>query len=421
MSPLPDYSDTQKKDWVKVKLGDCLIAHKSGKKHKKGKKPEHLSQKYSEGALPYATTEYFRTCKAVDFVPVYCLDSCVHIKKDELIIIWDGSNAGEVFIGREDSVLASTMALLEVNKTLLDTKFCYFFLKAAFKTLNGYATGATTPHVSSNILTNLEIPLPPLPEQRRIVAFLDEAFHNTTHLTEKITRSLRETQKLKNVFLHQAFTSANTAGWEYYPLEEVFTTRQGYDPSKNVSAYWENGTIPFIKMEDIRNYGQRLNKSHNYVTEQAVKTSGVFPSGSFIISTSATIGEHALVTVPFLTNRRFTCLFLKPAFEKRFERDFIFYYLYVLGQWCRRHVNSGTHAQVKMPLFRKFSFPIPPLPEQQRIVAFLDEAFTTIATLTTNAHNRLAEAQKLKNAYLQKAFESPEQILNTLTIRDPRP
>ncbi|MBO7350844.1 MAG: restriction endonuclease subunit S [Acetobacter sp.] len=165
---------------------------------------------------------------------------------------------------------------------------------------------------------------------------------------------------------------ANTAGWEYYPLEEVFTTRQGYDPSKNVSAYWENGTIPFIKMEDIRNYGQRLNKSHNYVTEQAVKTSGVFPAGSFIISTSATIGEHALVTVPFLTNRRFTCLFLKPAFEKRLEREFIFYYLYMLGQWCRRHVNIGTKfAQVQMSDFRKFSFPIPPLPEQKQISTLL--------------------------------------------------
>ena len=70
-------------EWVKVRLGDCLIDHK----HKKGKKPKHLSQKYSEGVLPYATAEYFRTCKAVDFVPVDYLDSCVHIKKDDLIII----------------------------------------------------------------------------------------------------------------------------------------------------------------------------------------------------------------------------------------------------------------------------------------------------------------------------------------------
>ncbi|MBO6042917.1 MAG: restriction endonuclease subunit S, partial [Acetobacter sp.] len=218
-------------------------------------------------------------------------------------------------------------------------------------------------------IARIPILLPPLPEQRRIVAFLDEAFHNTAHLTEKITRSLHETQKLKNAFLHQAFTPANTAGWEYYPLEEVFTTRQGYTPKTSEALYWKNGTIPFVTMEDIRKYGQRLKKAHRYVTEVAIKGSGVFPAGSFIISTTATIGEHALITVPYLPNQRFTCLILKPVFEKRLEREFIFYYLYVLGQWCRRHVNSGTHAQVKMPLFRKFSFPIPPLPEQRRIVA----------------------------------------------------
>lgn len=72
---------TEKTGQVKAKLGDCLTTHK------KGKKSKHLSQKYSEGVLPYATIEYFRTCKAVDFVSADCLDSSVHIKKDDLIII----------------------------------------------------------------------------------------------------------------------------------------------------------------------------------------------------------------------------------------------------------------------------------------------------------------------------------------------
>lgn len=399
MSPLPDYSDTQKKDWVKVKLGDvCRV---------------------DWGNTDITKKSYVDNGQFIAVSAAGCDGRLEHYehKVGTAVISAIGARCGTMFFPESDFTAIKNTITLTPKENVAVGKFLYYLLSSTKLPKRGCAQ----PFIAKSDVQNFFVELPPLPEQRRIVAFLDEAFHNTTHLTEKITRSLRETQKLKNVFLHQAFTSANTAGWEYYPLEEVFTTRQGYDPSKNVSAYWENGTIPFIKMEDIRNYGQRLNKSHNYVTEQAVKTSGVFPSGSFIISTSATIGEHALVTVPFLTNRRFTCLFLKPAFEKRFERDFIFYYLYVLGQWCRRHVNSGTHAQVKMPLFRKFSFPIPPLPEQQRIVAFLDEAFTTIATLTTNAHNRLAEAQKLKNAYLQKAFESPEQILNTLTIRDPRP
>ncbi|MBQ5497836.1 MAG: restriction endonuclease subunit S, partial [Acetobacter sp.] len=40
-------------------------------------------------------------------------------------------------------------------------------------------------------------------------------------------------------------------GWETRPLGEVFAVRQGFDPAK-IAAYWENGTIPFVKMEDVR-------------------------------------------------------------------------------------------------------------------------------------------------------------------------
>lgn len=370
MSPLPDYSGTQKKDWVKVKFGDCLIAHKQGKKHKKGKKPKHLSQKYSEGVLPYATAEYFRTCKAVDFVPVDCLDSCVHIKKDELIIIWDGSNAGEVFIGREDSVLASTMALLEVNKTLLDTKFCYFFLKAAFKTLNGYATGSTTPHVSSNILTNLEIPLPPLPEQQRIVAFLDEAFHNTTHLTEKITHSLRETQKLKNVFLHQAFTPANTAGWVKVKLGDICSYDLGKTPERDNPAYWkkEEGSVPWVKIADMSEHSVITETSEN-ISELAFheKFRGrIVPAGTLLMSFKLTIGRVAYLGIPACHNEAIISIYPKEGVDK--------YYLgYFLSQVnysgiFDRAVKGNTLNKGKID---RIPILLPPIHEQQEIVDFL--------------------------------------------------
>lgn len=41
-------------------------------------------------------------------------------------------------------------------------------------------------------------------------------------------------------------------GVDFYPIEELFTTRNGYTPSKSNSSYWENGTVPWFRMEDIR-------------------------------------------------------------------------------------------------------------------------------------------------------------------------
>ncbi|MBR2123620.1 MAG: restriction endonuclease subunit S [Acetobacter sp.] len=198
--------------------------------------------------------------------------------------------------------------------------------------------------------------------------------------------------------------NTDTTEWETRPLGEVFAVRQGFDPAK-IAAYWENGTIPFVKMEDVRQYGRKLDKSHYYVTEAAVKGGRVFPANSFIISTSATIGEHAFVKVPFITNRRFTGLSLKPEFEGRLDRDFIFFYLYVLGNWCRQNVNVGTFAQVRMGLFRQFPFPIPPLPEQQKLATFLDEAFALIDDLIDNAQRHLELAHLLQQRQLEASFE----------------
>ena len=96
-------------------------------------------------------------------------------------------------------------------------------------------------------------------------------------------------------------------GVRYLKLPELFTTRNGYTPSKSNSEFWENGTIPWFRMEDIRTNGRILTEATQYVSEKAVKGQ-LFPENSIIVATSATIGEHALIKVPSLANQRFTYL-----------------------------------------------------------------------------------------------------------------
>mgnify|MGYP003497101230 CR=1 FL=1 len=98
-------------------------------------------------------------------------------------------------------------------------------------------------------------------------------------------------------------------GVEYVKLKDAFNTKNGYTPSKSQSQYWENGTIPWFRMEDIRENGSILSDSIQHIKQAAVKGK-LFPANSIIIATSATIGEHALVTVESLANQRFTYLIL---------------------------------------------------------------------------------------------------------------
>ena len=111
-------------------------------------------------------------------------------------------------------------------------------------------------------------------------------------------------------------------GVEMHELQELFTTRNGYTPSKSKSEFWENGTVPWFKMEDIRANGNILSDALQHVNECAVKGQ-LFPENSIIVATSATVGEHALITVPSLANQRFTYLMVKPEYEDRFYKNFI--------------------------------------------------------------------------------------------------
>ena len=170
-------------------------------------------------------------------------------------------------------------------------------------------------------------------------------------------------------------------GVEYRKLKEIFDTRNGYTPSKSNDSYWENGTIPWFRMEDIRENGHILSDSIQHVNSKAIK-GDLFPANSIIVATSATIGEHALITVPSLANQRFTYLMLKHEFTGVFDIKFLFYYCYKLDLWCLSHLNQGSFPSVDMKQFAQFEIPVPPLPIQNEIVKLLDNFTELTAELT---------------------------------------
>ncbi|TPH81215.1 restriction endonuclease subunit S [Helicobacter pylori] len=168
-------------------------------------------------------------------------------------------------------------------------------------------------------------------------------------------------------------------GVEFKKIEEVFEIKNGYTPSKNNPEFWEKGTIPWFRMEDIRENGRILKDSIQHITPKALKNKKLFPKNSIIISTTATIGEHALLIVDSLANQQFTFLSKKANCNIALDMKFFFYQCFLLGEWCKKNTNVSGFASVDMTAFKKYKFPIPPLEIQQEIVKILD-AFTELNT-----------------------------------------
>lgn len=208
---------------------------------------------------------------------------------------------------------------------------------------------------------------------------------------------------------------------EWKPLSEVFNLKNGYTPSKSKKEFWENGNVPWFRMDDIRLNGQILDNSLQKVSESAVKGGKLFPANSIIVATSATIGEHALITVPYLANQRFTCLSLKEKYVDHFDIKFLFYYCFLLSEWCTKNTTMSSFASVEMDGFKKFPVPIP-CPEnpkksleiQAEIVRILD-AFTELtAELTAELNLR----KKQYNYYRDQLLSFAEGDVEWKTLGD---
>ncbi len=189
-------------------------------------------------------------------------------------------------------------------------------------------------------------------------------------------------------------------GVEFKTLEEVFEIKNGYTPSKNNPEFWEKGTIPWFRMEDIRENGRILKDSIQHITPKALKGKKLFPKNSIIISTTATIGEHALLIVDSLANQQFTFLSKKANCDLALDMKFFFYQCFLLGEWCKKNTNVSGFASVDMTAFKKYKFPLPPLEIQQEIVKILD-AFTELNTeLNTELKARKKQYQYYQNMLL---------------------
>ena len=187
-------------------------------------------------------------------------------------------------------------------------------------------------------------------------------------------------------------------GVEYKTLDDLFVLKNGYTPSKKNDEYWRNGTVPWFRLEDIRTNGRVLSDAKQHVTSKAVKGS-LFPANSIIVSTTATIGEHALIESPFLINQQLTCVSVKEQFKAQINIKFVFYYFEILKEDLKRIASqSGNMPIVSLAKMKQLLMPLPPLEVQEEIVRLLDDFTAKTAELQTEL-NKEYEARKKQYEY----------------------
>lgn len=185
-----------------------------------------------------------------DDVMKYTTQSSTNVlcTKDDILIAWDGANAGTVGYNLE-GVIGSTLAKLSPKKEGVHTNYVGRFLQSKFEYLRENCTGATIPHLSRPVLENLQIPLPPIETQQKIANILDAA--DTLRQNDKAL--IAKYDELTQSLFMDMFGDpvSNPKGWDVIKLKDISTKiHSGNTPKGGSEVYVETG-INFFRSQNV--------------------------------------------------------------------------------------------------------------------------------------------------------------------------
>lgn len=181
-------------------------------------------------------------------------------------------------------------------------------------------------------------------------------------------------------------------------LSQVCRLVNGGTPKSGIAEYWDGEVAWLTPAEMGKLDGPEIESTVRTITAAGLKNSSAkqVPVGSVIMSTRAPIGHLAIPLAPMAFNQG--CRGLVPS--DRLDTKFLYYFLWFSREALNDLGTGTTFKELSSGALGAYKIPLPPLDEQRRIVAVLDEAFAAIATATANAEKNLANARELPSAAL---------------------
>jgi type I restriction enzyme S subunit len=203
-------------------------------------------------------------------------------------------------------------------------------------------------------------------------------------------------------------------GWEIKDLGAVSQIVNGGTPKSKVREYWD-GNINWITPADLGKLETVFVKdTPRKITDLGLKKSSakLFTENSVILSTRAPIGHLAINKVPMSTNQG--CRGIVP--NENLDTWFLYYFLKGNIQLLNDLGSGATFLELSTKNLSSVKIPLPPLPEQQRIVSILDECFAAIDKAKANAEQNLFNANELfensaQGIFTQKGIDWEEKLL----------
>lgn len=397
-------------NWIITSIAEICFTTSGGTPSRKrpeyynGEIPWVKSGELDKGVI-YKTEEYI-TKQAVEE------SSAKVFPKGTLLIALYGATIGKIgFLGVDAATNQAICGLFHNNHIHL--KYVANYLYFSRNKLIEKGAGGAQPNISQSILKELQLPLPPLEEQQRIVNKIEELFSELDKGIEALKTAQEQLKVYRQAVLKYAFEGKLTnpdvqdgelpQGWETKCIGELGNVVRGGSPRPAGDKRFYDGNIPFLKVKDLT----RDDKMFVTYAEHSIKESGLHKTrlvnpGTLLLSNSgATLG------VPKITSIQTTMNDGVAAFlNLKCEATYLYYFWKSLTLQLRAINQGAAQPNLNTELIRQQTLNIPKNEvDQIKVVQEIESRLSVCDKIEETIEQELQQAEALRQSILKKAFE----------------
>ena len=407
------------KDWKSIKFKYLYSV-------KKAKMPSELFEDNS--LIPYMSIDYIRN---PSIQPIYAKegDFC---SKEDVLLLWDGSNAGEFIIIHPEGYAPSTTAIIKLKQGKLLKSFSDLYLKSLEMELKNNTKGMGIPHVNGEFLKNCIICTPSYSEQQVIADYLYEKCSKIDDIIAETKASIEEYKELKQAVIFEAVTKGLNKNVE---MKESCVEGMGLIPQnwsvvrfikvnyvrarlgwKGLKAeeYVDEG-IPFLSAFNIINNHLRWN-CENYITQERYDESPEIKlnvGDLVLVKDGAGIGKCARIdNMPLgkaTVNSSLSVITPSQLVDYRYE---YYYFMSPLFQNIIARLKSGMGVpHLTQESMKDIYLPCPPINDQIEIAELLDDKVIELDSIISEKQSLINDLESYKKSLIYEVVTGKRKVV----------
>jgi len=375
-----------------------------------GGTPSRAKSNYWNGNIPWVSTtliDFNTILESNEFITDDGLtnSSAKLFPKGTLLMAMygQGKTRGKVALLGIEATTNQACGAIIPNNDKLNELFLFQNLAGRYDEIRDLSNQGGQENLSGEIIKNISVTIPTLPEQIKIATFLTAVDEKLQALKQKKTLLEQYKKGVMQQIFSQELRFKDDNGndftdWEEKKLGDVCkTAKSGGTPTSTKREYY-NGNIPFLSISDMTSQGKYLNYTSNHISKLGLDNSAswIVPAYSIIYSMYASVGFVAINNIPLATSQAVLNLILKEGINT----DFIYYTLVDFQKKIAQFVTTGTQGNLNAQSVKGFEIQIPCLKEQTKIANFL----STIDDKINHCQSQIVNTEVWKKGLLQQMF-----------------